>query len=149
MICTDFSVHLRPCYFVDEAVTLGGSIKSVLTLYALNFSGNIKHIFTFYVIPPHWYDTGGWNTSSNKTRTCPLYIVNIMAAGVLGTQGARTSAVMILTYLNRDNSVPRTFRVKATSSFVSILVQWLWPWFCGIVIFLLYLLLDKLARLMP
>ena len=27
----------------------------------------------------------------------PIYIVNIMAAGVLATQGARTSAVMILT----------------------------------------------------
>ena len=41
--------------------------------------------------------TGGWNPSSNKTRAYPFYIVNIMAAGVLATQGARTSAAMILT----------------------------------------------------
>ena len=60
------------------------------------FRGNIKHISIFYVIPPHWYDAGGWNTSSNKTMTCLFYIVKIMAAAVLATQGARTSAVMIL-----------------------------------------------------
>ena len=58
---------------------------------------NIKHIFTFHVIPLHWYDTGGWNPSSNKTRTYPFYIVNIMAAGVLATQGAGASGAMILT----------------------------------------------------
>ena len=73
------------------------NVQRVNPLRAKFFRGYIKHIFTFYVIPPHWYDTGGWNTSSNKTRTCPFYIVNIMAAGVLATQGARTSAVMILT----------------------------------------------------
>ena len=66
-------------------------------LRAKFFRGNIKHIFTFYVIPPHWYDTGGWNPSSNKTRTYLFYIGSIMAAGVLATQGARTSAAMILT----------------------------------------------------
>ena len=59
-------------------------------LHAKLFRGNLKHIFTFFVIPPHWYDTGGWNPSSNKTRTYPFYKVNIMAAGVLATQGART-----------------------------------------------------------
>ena len=43
-----------------------------------------KHIFTFYVIPPHWYDTGSWNPSSCKTRTRTylFYIVNITAADV-------------------------------------------------------------------
>ena len=35
-----------------------------------------------------------------------FYIVNIMAADVLVTQGARASAAIILAYLNRDNSVP-------------------------------------------
>ena len=49
-------------------------------LRAKFFRGNIKHIFTFHVIPLYWYDTGGWNPSSNKTRTYPFYIVNIMAA---------------------------------------------------------------------
>ena len=66
-------------------------------LRAKFFRGNIKHIFTFYDIPTHWYDTGGWNPSSNKTRTYPFYIINIMTVGVLATQGARTSAAMILT----------------------------------------------------
>ena len=50
------------------------------------FGGNIKHIFTFYLIPPHWYDTGRWNSSSNKKWTYPFHIVNIMATGVLATQ---------------------------------------------------------------
>ena len=66
-------------------------------LHAKFFRGNIKHVFTCHVIPLHWFDTGGWNPSSNKTRTYPFYIVNIMAAAVLATQGARTSAAMILT----------------------------------------------------
>ena len=54
----------------------------LIDLCAKLFRGNIKHIFIFYAIPPHRYDT---------------YIVNIMAAGVLATKGARTSAAMILT----------------------------------------------------
>ena len=29
-------------------------------------------VFTFYVIPPHWYDTGSWNPSSSMTRTYPF-----------------------------------------------------------------------------
>ena len=68
--------------------------KFLNPLRAKFFRGNIKHIFPFYVIPPHWYDTGGWNPSSNKTRTYSFYIVSIMAAGVLATQGARTSAAI-------------------------------------------------------
>ena len=44
-----------------------------------------KHIFTFCVISPNWYDAGSWNPSSNKTRTYLFYIVNIMAADVLAT----------------------------------------------------------------
>ena len=49
------------------------------------FQREHKHIFTFCVISPHWYDTGSWNPSSNKTRTYLFYIVNIMAADVLAT----------------------------------------------------------------
>ena len=65
-------------------------LPCINSLRAKLFRGNIKHIFTFHVIPLHWYDTGDWNPSSNKTRTYPFYIVNIIAAGVLATQGART-----------------------------------------------------------
>ena len=35
-----------------------------------------------------------------------VYIVNIMAADNLATQGARALAAMILTWFNRDNLVP-------------------------------------------
>ena len=47
-----------------------------------------KHIFTFYVITPHWYDTDtyhAYNPSLIKTRTYIFYIVNFMAADVLAT----------------------------------------------------------------
>ena len=78
---------------------------SILTLYVLNFSERTKHIFTFYVIAPHGHDTGHWNPSS-KTVTCLFYTFNIMVADVLATQGARASATMILSMLNRINFVP-------------------------------------------
>ena len=42
-----------------------------------------KHLFTFYVISPHWYDAGSWNPSSSKTRAYLFYTVNIMAADAL------------------------------------------------------------------
>ena len=77
----------------------------ILTLYMLNFQREQKHIFTFYVIPPHWHNTSSWNPSLSKTRTYLFYIVNIMAADVLVTEGARASATMILTQLYWDNSV--------------------------------------------
>ena len=38
-------------------------------------------------------------------RPLIVYIANIMAADVLAMQGARASVDMILTLLNRDNSV--------------------------------------------
>ena len=66
-----------------------------------------KHILTFYFIPPYWHGTGSWNPSSSKTRTHLLYIINIMGADVLATQGARAPATMIFTMLNR---IPARFR---------------------------------------
>ena len=56
-----------------------------------------KHAITLYVIPPHWHDIDSWNPSWYKTRIYILYIVNIMVADVLATQGARALATMILT----------------------------------------------------
>ena len=44
--------------------------------------------------------------SSCKTMTYLFYVFNKMAADDLATQGARASATMILTLLNRINSVP-------------------------------------------
>ena len=46
------------------------------------------------------------NPVSSETRTYLFYIVNIMGADVLMTQGARASATMIFTMLNWINSVP-------------------------------------------
>ena len=63
-------------------------------------------IFTYYVILPHWHDAGSWNPTSSKRKTYLFYIVNIMGADVLATQGARASATMIFTVLNRINWVP-------------------------------------------
>ena len=73
------------------------------TLYVLSFSEEHKHDLTFYVIPPHWFDTGSWNPSSCKARTYVLYLVNIMAADDLAMQGARASETMILIMLNWIN----------------------------------------------
>ena len=69
----------------------------ILTLYVPNFQRKHKHIFTFYFISSHWYDTSSWNSSSRNTGTYSFYIVKIMAADVLATQGARASATLILT----------------------------------------------------
>ena len=72
----------------------------------LFFQREHKHIIIFHVIAPHWHDTGSWYPSSCKTRTYLAYMVNIMAADGLATQGARASATMILTLLNRIISAP-------------------------------------------
>ena len=51
-------------------INMGGDLIDaqilINPLRAKLFGGSIKHIFTFYVIPPHWYHTGGRNPSSNK-----------------------------------------------------------------------------------
>ena len=81
---------------------IGHTSCKLLTLYMLNFS----EVITFYVIPPHWHNTGSWNPSWHKTRTFFFYIVNIIGADVLATQGARASAAVIFTMLNQINSNP-------------------------------------------
>ena len=68
-----------------------------LTLYVLNFSAGTKTYIYIYVIPSHWHDTGNWNPSFSKTRTCLFHVAHIMAADDLAMQGARASAAMILT----------------------------------------------------
>ena len=51
-------------------------------------------------------------TKARKTRTQLCYVVNIMAADVLATKWARASVTIILTLLNRDNSVPASSGLK-------------------------------------
>ena len=81
-------------YEGEESVGTGVS-NGNLTLYELNFSEGTKTC-AFYVNPLHWHVTGSWNPSP-KTGTYLFYIVSIMAADVLATQGASASASMILT----------------------------------------------------
>ena len=50
----------------------------------------------------------------SKTITYLFYIVNIMGADVLATQGGRASGTMILTTLNSINSVPARQGLKST-----------------------------------
>ena len=99
-------------WIVMENTLVGCTLGQLNPLHAKFFIGNLKVYLqewcklTIYIIPPHWPDMGSWNPSSCKTRTFLFYIVNIMGADVLATQGARASATMILSVLNRNNSVP-------------------------------------------
>ena len=65
-----------------------------------------NHVYASYVIPPHRQNIISWNPSSCKTRTYLLYIDRIMGADFPATQGARSSATIIFTVLNRVHSVP-------------------------------------------
>ena len=60
-------------WLLNNSLTHGIIGWNVNPLRAKLFRWNIKHIFTFHVIPLHWYDTGGWNPSSNKTRAYSFY----------------------------------------------------------------------------
>ena len=52
-------------------------------------------MYFVYIISPQCQDTSGWNTSSCETQTRLFYIVNIIAADDLATQGAKSSATII------------------------------------------------------
>ena len=54
------------------------------TLNVQIFQSKHKQVFTFYAIPPHWHAIDNWSPSLYKTRTYQFYIINIMAADVLG-----------------------------------------------------------------
>ena len=58
-----------------------------------------KQVFTIHIIHSLWYGMGSWHYSSSNTKTHIFYIVNIITADDLATQGARVSATMILTYV--------------------------------------------------
>ena len=85
---------LTPCWF---SWSLGSLLLiQINPLRAIFFRVNINmylHFMSFL----RTNKTGSWNSFSSKTRTCLYYIINIMAADVLATQGARASATMILT----------------------------------------------------
>ena len=72
-------------------------IHAELTNYTLKFSEITKIVSKFYVISPHWHDTGSLNPSLNKTRTYLFHKVNIIGAEVPARQGVRASTTMIIT----------------------------------------------------
>ena len=72
------------------------------------FRRNKKNVYLYFISFLHT-DTGSWNPSSSTTRTYLFYIVNIMCADVLATQGARASATMTFTMMDRINSVPARY----------------------------------------
>ena len=51
-------------------------------------------------------DTSSGTLSLCEARTNSFYIISIMGADVLATQGAGASATMVVKLLNLDNSVP-------------------------------------------
>ena len=76
------------------------------SLHAKFFRGNIN-IYSHFMSLLHTDFTQVVEmASSSNTRTYLFYMVNTMGADVLASQGTRASATMILTTLNRINSVP-------------------------------------------
>ena len=74
-----------------------------------------KHVFTISIIPPHWHDTGSWNPSSCKTKSCLFHIANIMAADDLATQGTWAPSQYLIRRLyvrSRKVSKPRDWYFK-------------------------------------
>ena len=61
--------HPYPHPTTTNTTTLRNMDKLVtLSFYVLICQREQKYIFTFYVIPPHWHDTGSWNPASSKTK---------------------------------------------------------------------------------
>ena len=65
--CNDGKLSLYNDQRQELLVQLHASETAITVLYkyinpirAKFFRGNIKHIFAFYVIRPHWYDTDDW-----------------------------------------------------------------------------------------
>ena len=82
---------------------------NVITSRDKLFVGNLKiclHVLSFlHTDMTQVLGTCNWNPFSSRTKTCLFYMVNIMGVDVLATQGARASATMIFSMLNRNNSV--------------------------------------------
>ena len=107
MVTEKCSATLHKGALAIHVVSIIATIVCLLNpVCAIFYPMEQKHnIFIFYVIPPHWSDTGCWNLSSSKTITYLFYLANTMCVGFLATW-ARVTATMILTMLNRINSVP-------------------------------------------
>ena len=91
------------------------------------FFRGIKHKFTFYVNPPHLHDTGSWNHPFSKAIYL-FYIVNIMGADVLATQGPGHQHTW---YLLCWTGMIRLPHVKGPLSMSVLVVSSGWKYHCN------------------
>ena len=64
---TKFSTAHRKSFYSRSVARAGWT---VFTLCVLTFSTKkicIMHVYTIFIISPHWYHTGSWNPSSTKS----------------------------------------------------------------------------------
>ena len=61
-----------------------------------------KNIFAFSIFSSNWGTVDSWNLSSWNMRIYGSYVINVMAADDLATQGARSSAAMAFTYFSHN-----------------------------------------------
>ena len=75
------------CYFIVLCYMQHNTINS---LHANFFQRKHKHVFTFYVTPPHWHAIDSWILYLYKTRT---YIFYSQYHGCLCTGDARSQGI--------------------------------------------------------
>ena len=83
----------------------GGIITELMTpAVMIFFWSKQKNVFAYFFTPRYCDDTRCWNPYPWKTRYmyCLCYIVNVVAADGLATQGAKASAGMVLTNFSRN-----------------------------------------------
>ena len=69
------------------------------------FEKSLWYIHIFNLFCTHLDGTGSWTLSLWKMRTSLFYVFNIMVTDGMVTQGARASAIMVLTLFSRNNLV--------------------------------------------
>ena len=114
---------LQPIVFVlfgTMEYPLASCFVQLNPLHAKCCRGSIHMYFHFYVIPPHWYDTGSWNPSSWKPRTCLFSVVNIMGVDVIGDARSQDISGPVSDIGKPGWFGPRTWRVT------NILISNIW-----------------------
>ena len=97
MHCQDKSAQLLFGLAFEPQMNIHADPINPLLAKLQIFQQKHKHLSLISTFPPYWlYDTGSWNSFSQKTRSYKSYLVNIMGADNLEALGARASATMIL-----------------------------------------------------
>ena len=71
-----------------------------MTVFFSDYLRRHRNIFLCSFMSWYWYSAGSWDRSPWKTGTHVSYIVNIVTADDLATQGATVSVAMVLTYFS-------------------------------------------------